>query len=142
MILGEYSPVLIYTKGSTNIVADARSRLNTEPTNGFVAEANEANAILCGVKKHTDSVTDFASTTSPLTFARIRNAQRSDSALLKLLQSNAAYLLKIFRGGRKCCRLIVHNDSKNPSMTSHGVVSLVPVHPGETRTENTIRLHY
>ena len=96
LILKEYGPELIYTKGSTNIVADALSRLNTEPTNASIVEAKnfviirEANAIWCGVEKHTDSVTDFASTTFPFTFSKIRNAQHSDAALLKLLQSNDA----------------------------------------------------
>ena len=39
LILEEYGPELIYTKGSTNIVADALSRLETEPTNESIAEA-------------------------------------------------------------------------------------------------------
>ena len=83
---------LIYTKGSTNIAADALSRLDTEPTNESIAvNIREANATLCAVEKHTDSAKDFASTTFPLTFSKIRNAQRSDAALLKLLQSNDAY---------------------------------------------------
>ena len=104
LILGEYGPELIYTKGSANIVADALSRLETEPTNESIAEAKnfviirEANATLCGVEKHTDSAIDFATTTFPLMFSKIRNAQRSDAALLKLLQPNDAYSLKIFRG--------------------------------------------
>ena len=116
LILKEYGPELIYTKGSTNIDADALSRLETEPTNKSIAEAKnfvnirEANATLCGVEKRTDSAKDFASTTFPLTFAKIRNAQRSDAALVKLLQSNDAYSLKFFRGGGKRCGLIVHND--------------------------------
>ena len=55
-------------------------------------------------------VPDLACTNFPLTFAKIRNVQRSDAALLKLLQSNDAYSLKIFRGGGKRCGLIVHND--------------------------------
>ena len=71
LILEEYGPELIYTKGSTNIVADALSRLETEPTNKSIAEAKnfvnirEANATLCGVEKHTDSAIDFASTIFP-----------------------------------------------------------------------------
>ena len=71
MLLEEYGLELIYTKGSTNIVADALNRLNTEPTNESIADATnfvniqEANIMICGVEKHTDSVTDFASTTSP-----------------------------------------------------------------------------
>ena len=39
LILEEYGPELIYTKGSTNIVADALSRLDIEPTNESTAEA-------------------------------------------------------------------------------------------------------
>ena len=39
LILEEYGPELIYTKGSTNIVADTLSRLETEPTNESIAEA-------------------------------------------------------------------------------------------------------
>ena len=45
------------SKGSTNIVADTLSRLETEPTNESIAEAKnfvnirEANTTLCGVEK-------------------------------------------------------------------------------------------
>ena len=74
----------LFTKGSTNnIVADALSRLETEPTTESIAGAKnfvnirEANATLCAMEKHTDSAKDFASTTFPLTFSKIRNAQRS-----------------------------------------------------------------
>ena len=110
-ILEEYGLELIYTKGSTNIVADALSRLETEPTNESIARAKnfvyirEANAMLCGVEKHIADVTqgvekhhakrgmekrqvfvaDLASKKFPLTFSKIRNAQCSDAALLKLL---------------------------------------------------------
>ena len=50
------APSLFIQKGSTNIVADALSRLETEPTNESIAEAKnfvnirEANAMLCGVE--------------------------------------------------------------------------------------------
>jgi len=153
LILKESGPELIYTKGSSRIVADALSRLDTQPTNESIAEAKnfvnipEANATLCGVEKHTDSVTDFASTTFPLMFSKIRNAQRSDAALLKLLQSNDAYSLKIFRGGGKRCGLIVHNDKiVIPKTLQRRVMEWYQnwylCHPGETRTENTIWLHY
>ena len=88
LILEEFGPELIYTKGSTNIVADALCRLNTTPTtNESIAEAKnfvyirEANAVLCGMEKRQVSVPHFDSTTFPLTFSKIRNAQRSDAAL-------------------------------------------------------------
>ena len=97
LILEEYGPELIYTNVSTNIVADAFSRLETEPTNESIAEAKnfvnirEANTMLCGVEKHiADSpqgvekrlakrgmekhqvfVPDIARTNFPLTFSKI-----------------------------------------------------------------------
>ena len=58
LILEEYGPELIFTKGTTYIVADTLSRLETEPTNESIAEAKnfvnirKANAMLCGVEKH------------------------------------------------------------------------------------------
>ena len=45
LILEECGPELIYTKGSTNIVADALSRLETEPTNESIAEAKNLSLI-------------------------------------------------------------------------------------------------
>ena len=63
LILEEYGTELLYTKGSTNIVADALSRLDTEPTNESIAEAKnlvnirEATAMLCGVEKQIANVT-------------------------------------------------------------------------------------
>ena len=51
-----------------------------------------------GMEKRQVFVPDLASTNFPLTFSKIRNTQRSDAALLTLLQSNDAYSLKIFRG--------------------------------------------
>ena len=74
---------LIYTKGSTNIVADALSRLNTEPTSESTADAKnfvnvrEANAVLCGMEKrlakhgmekHQVFVPNLASSNFPLMF--------------------------------------------------------------------------
>ena len=52
-----------------------------------------------GMEKCQIFVPDLARTNFPLTFAKFRNVQCSDAALLKLLQSNDAYSLKIFRGG-------------------------------------------
>ena len=102
----------VNTKGSTNIVADTLSRLETKPTNDSIAEAKnfvnirEANATLCGVEKHTDSVIDFASTTFPFTFSKIRNAQRSDAALLKLgTTAKRCLLIEELSWGRKALRI-------------------------------------
>ena len=64
----------------------------------------------------------------------------------KLLQSNDTYSLKIFLGGGKHCGLIVRNDKiVIPKTLQRRVMEWYHwylYHPGETRTENTIRLHY
>ena len=70
----------------------------------------EKHLAKCGMEKRQVFVPDLASTNFPLTFSKIRNAQRSDAALLELLQSNDAYSLKIFRGDGKSCGWIVCND--------------------------------
>ena len=92
------------------------------------------------MEKHTDSAKEFASTTFPLTFSKLRNAQHSDAALLKLIQSNDAFSLKIFRGGRKHRGLKVRNDKiVIPKTLQRRVVEWYHwylCHPGETRTEN------
>ena len=113
-ILKEYGHELIYTKGSTNIVADALSRLKTEPTNESIAETKNLliseNLMPCYVVWRNVLRNVVWRNVFPLTFVKIRNVERSDAALLKLLQSNDAYSLKIFHGGGKFCGLIVRND--------------------------------
>jgi hypothetical protein len=56
LILEEYGPEIIYTKGSTNIVADALSRLNLKALDKNVIAQNfvmirEHNALLYGMEK-------------------------------------------------------------------------------------------
>jgi hypothetical protein len=101
----------------------------------------DTNAHLCGLEKQC-STEDI----SPLTFSTIRRAQRADSALLTALQSKNDYTLTIFRGGGKTYELIVR-DKKIviPKNIQRRVVEWYHeylCHPGETRTEQTIRQHY
>jgi hypothetical protein len=90
--------------------------------------------------------TDDVFSTIPSTFKHIHRVQRIDIPLLKLLESRNNYSLKIFRGGGKRYRLIVH-DGKIviPTNLQRRVVEWYHeylCHPGETRTEQTIRQHY
>jgi hypothetical protein len=145
LILEEYGPELIYIKGTTNIVADALSRLTTTPPDNIV-EPNlvmirDINAHLCGLEKHSSTDGIF-----PLTFSTLQRAQHADAALLKALQSKSDYALNIFRGGGKTYELIVR-DKKIviPKNIQRRVVEWYHeylCHPGETRTEQTIRQHY
>jgi hypothetical protein len=158
LILEEYGPEIIYVKGSINIVADALSRLNLQVPSVPVVDTTdnivnatkfvmicEANALLYGMEKQT-ALTDDVSSAFPLTFKHIHRVQRSDIALLKLLQSHDDYSLKIFRGGGKRYGLIVREDKIIiPTNLQRRVVEWYHeylCHPGETRTEQTIRQHY
>ena len=95
---------------SNESIAEAKNFVNIRETNAMlcagvekhIADATqgvEKHLAKHGMEKRQVFVTDLASTNFPLTFAKIRNVQCSDAALLKLLQSNDAYSLKIFRGG-------------------------------------------
>jgi hypothetical protein len=104
LILEEYDPEIIYTNGSTNIVADALSRLNLNALDKNVIAQNfvmirEHKALLYGMEKQKE-MGDVVASTFPF----------SDIKLLKLLQSHDEYPLKIFRGGGKRYGLIVRDD--------------------------------
>ena len=96
-------------------------------------------------KKATENVFD---TNILLTFKHIHKVQRSDEKLLKLLQSQDEYSLKIFFcGGGIHYELIVYNKNKKviPTNLQRRIVEWYQeylCHPGETRTEQTVRQHY
>ena len=104
--LKEYGPEIIYIKGSTNIVADALSRLNLKVEDENVnvkifVKIREANALLYGMEKQNAATDNVSGSTFPLTFKHIHKVQRSDDKLLGVLKSRDEYSLKIFRGGGK-----------------------------------------
>ena len=149
LILEEYGPELCYTKGSHNIVADALSRLEltddtSPPLEEFFA-LRERNAQWFGITKDTQKPTDVLSS-FPLTYKNIKHAQRHDHELLRSLEQKDTYSLKIFRGGGKKRELIVYNDKiVIPKSLQRSTVEWYHeylCHPGETRTEQTIRLHF
>jgi hypothetical protein len=148
LILEEYGPELIYTPGHTNTVADALSRLEiaaVQPTstiNLSFSALQLANAELLGHDK-TDALADVY----PLSYKLLASLQANDSSLQQaLLRPNSPYSLHPFRGGGKSYDLITYNDKivipkclqRRTVEWYHGYLC----HPGETRTEQTIRLHY
>ena len=106
----------------------------------------EANALLYGVEKQKATTESVSGSTFPLTFKHIHKVQRSDDKLLELLKSHDKYSLKIFRGGGKHYELIVYQDKiVIPTNLQRRVVEWYHeylCHPGETRTEQTIRQYY
>jgi RNase H-like domain found in reverse transcriptase/Integrase zinc binding domain/Reverse transcriptase (RNA-dependent DNA polymerase) len=146
LILEEYGPELCYTKGSHNIVADALSRLElTDDTSLSLEEFFERNAQWFGMTKDTQKPTDVLSS-FPLTYRNIKHAQRHDHELLRSLEQKDTYSLKIFCGGGKKRELIVYNEKivilKSLQRSTVEWYHEYLCHPGETCTEQTIRLHF
>ena len=82
----------------------------------------------------------------PLTLSKINQAQKADKSLLRLVQSSDQYALRTFRRGETSFELIVRFDKIviPKSLQSRTVewYHYYLCHPGETRTEQTIRQHF
>ncbi len=133
LILEEFGPALNYIKGEKNIVADALSRLELNDSKN----SNDL-AMLYGL--------DDRSIEYPLTFTNIRFHQQTDSTLRNEAASNPKYHLKSFHGGGKQIMLIcMNNKIVIPKTLQKTIVSWYHTqlcHPGETRTEQSIRQHF
>ena len=155
LIVEEYSPELHYVKGSRNIVADALSRLELatdEPTeNSQEIPTDQATHQSPSTKYLADAFgpteNDLPNDAFPLTYKLIQKAQQADTNLLNhIRKSKSPYLVKPFRGGGKVRQLLVlHDKIVIPKALQHRVVQWYHTtlcHPGETRTEMTIRQHF
>ena len=133
LILEEFGPELKYIKGEKNIVADALSRLEIS-----TEQQTEDLAMLYGM--------DVSSIEYPITFENISQAQQKDSSLRTEAASNPNYHLKSFHGGGTTVMLIcMKNKIVIPLSLQKEIVNWYHTqlcHPGETRTEQTIRQHF
>ena len=140
LILEEYGPELIYLKGETNIVADALSRLDISTTKDVPTQ--ESNMAEC-LGMDSDDLSDDA---YPLTYKHIMQEQQKDKTLLADLKKNPRLTLKTYRGGGKERSLITFDEKiVIPQSLQQRTVQWYHqqlCHPGETRTEETIRQHY
>jgi len=145
LILEEFGPTWEYIPGEKNLVADALSRLETdnnqppkEPTTA--SQSLQAVAEALALEKE-----DLPRNAYPLKFSTIQKYQQTDTNLAQLADDNSDYYLMAFRGGGKNIELICYKGK---------IVIPVPLqtriaqwyhvylaHPGETRTEQTIRQH-
>jgi hypothetical protein len=139
LILEEYGPELVYVKGEHNVVADALSRLDANP---FDPNLNYMSEIF-GLSND-----DIPSTIYPLRYSFLEQEQRKDKDLMAHIgKASSPFCLKAFRGGGKHYDLIVTENTKIvvPKQLQKRVVTWYHetlCHPGETRTEQTIRLNF
>ena len=161
MVLEEYSPELIYIKGTKNIVADALSRLDNgeyEPKSPQEELFLTANCLanmdtdptyhLSAVEEaelysnEEDDVPSFS-----FTYKNIMKEQQADKKLVATAKANPReYTVQSFRGGGKERKLIVR-DGKIvvPTKLQKPLVEWyhhILCHTGETRTELTIKQHF
>ena len=153
LLIEEYNPELHYVKGERNVVADALSRLaliDDRTTEGHIDRDVVVTPPRAPSAQYLSDlfVTEPAEPESgfPLTFKDIQRVQQSDRELLaKLRRPKNPYTIKVFRGGGKERQLICAGDKiVIPESLKRRVVTWyheVLCHPGETRTEMTIRQH-
>ena len=142
LIVEEFNSELIYIKGQNNIIADALSRLDIKPLDS--TQDTPTAESLASVYALDDN--DLPVDAFPVTYSTIMKHQQKDKNLLKLFKSSKLKF-KDFHGGGKTFKLIVNNENKIrlPKTLQIRTVEWyhnVLCHPGETRTELTIKQHF
>jgi hypothetical protein len=158
LVLEEYGVDVIWLKGEHNVAADALSRLTRlhhKNNNKSDAEALSRLPVL-DATAHESMYTlyeraemygaeELAHDVFPLTYKIIDKAQRSNQPLLRAAGTNPHYKLKAFVGGGKCRKLLTYKGKIIiPKKLRQRVIEWYHtylLHPGEKRTEETIRQH-
>lgn len=142
LILEEYAPEFIYLKGETNVVADALSRLELLDT------SDDSTHDIHYLADHFSLEDDDLPTDAyPLHYKTIALYQRQEKDILTTLtKGHNGFHLKAFCGGGKKRDLICRHDKiVIPTILRERIVTWyhdMLCHPGETRTEQTLRQQY
>ena len=139
LAIEEYGPELVYIKGEKNVVADALSRLATKD------EDVEGIEFITEQFAYDDS--DMPKSMYPLRFSIIAKYQKRDEKLQERLREDSRYRMTPFHGGENNEIKLITRDEKIviPEELQDRIVEWYHTflcHPGETRTEQTIRQHF
>ena len=120
LLIEEFGPELIHLPGERNIVADALSRLDTNPAELLnaldisdaidISESDYTNDLLAEM----NDIDKLPDDVYPLTYKIIDQYQQQDPILKKKIkQSTAMYTLEPFRGGGKDRQLICYKGKNS-----------------------------
>ena len=142
LVLEEFSPELVYIKGENNVIADALSRLDKVDSKKEKKPKLEKLAELYALDDD-----DLPADAFPITYSNILKNQQKDKELLKRFKSSRDLKFKEFHGGGRSFKLICNKENKivMPKALQLRAVHWyhnVLCHPGETRTELTIKQHF
>ena len=145
LILEEFGPEFVYIQGDKNIVADAFSRLNLVD-HPIQMSSSRTPSLHFMAELFAMDVPDEC-TTPPVTFPNLLRHQQRDNNLLRLYRTNECpYSIDTFRGAGSLCKLICFNKKiVVPRTLQIPIVNWYHTqlcHPGEKRTEETIKQHF
>ena len=136
LIIEEFVPELKYIKGENNFVADALSCL----------EMSDNQEILNISELYGYDDEDLPDSSYPIHYHNIAKAKKTDAKLQQKPVSHKNYNLDTFRGGDQNHRLICQNNKIClPTSLQKKTVDWyheMLCHPGETRTEHTLRQYF
>ena len=131
LLIEEFGPTLHYFPGNKNVVADGLSRLEYDDDDvtpeQFALEKEDINEY-------------------PLSYKIIMKYQQKDKALLKKAKNDKEYSLRTFNTAGRTRTLITKNNKiAVPGALQEPLVQWYHeqlCHPGQTRTELTVRQHF
>ena len=134
LIIEEFNTTLKYIEGQKNVVADALSHLPCQ-------ENDETFEDMFAYDKD-----DFTEDDHPLSYSLIDEHQKKDMELLNKITNNKNFALKAFHGGGDVFSLICKHDKIVIPQSLQSRIArwyhIQLMHPGETRTEQSLRQHY
>ena len=149
LIIEEFSPTLVYLKGEHNPVADALSRLHLEPTprsecDDTVLETPSTRKLAEAFPIEEEDVPQWS---LPISFKLLYKEQLKDKDLKNKVKSNSDYSIDTFSKDSQTVRQLITYQGKIcvPKSLQERMVNWyheMLVHPGETRTHETIAQHF